>query len=485
MFGATIPFETVSGLEHHFANGRPKVAFRSLIPQEFYTGEAIILGITYPSLTPEPVYSTAIYYQYRQDDIIQREKIFTFPQHSWVDIFSIAKTGSLRAKNYPAYQYSTSWSARPGKLELVDETTGKIIDSVCFAATPSCINPALRLEPGSSYQRNFANGAWEIHTYTDSRDFPLIISPYPQTYGTVVGEASSSDSDSPSSNSTQDDNTKPSIQSCPASKPFDPESGECRRKSQHLKPCPSGYQRHSVTKRCRKVVNTSENSTVSTTEALTSANHVPITDDTDLSQSDFIKAQNLASDSENPHNPSLALHCPASKPFDPESGECRSKSQHLKPCNADEQRDPQTKRCRKIQPNSSSHSSHSASGNTNDNSARNSQPCKAGYVRNPETGRCKKVAQASTASIKKSCPAGEERNPATGRCRKIRNQTVNDGAAHPLIIQPGNTKKVFTAIGVVVLIILLTLCYIIYQFRQEIASFSKKFLAKFRKQSLE
>ena len=92
-------------------------------------------------------------------------------------------------------------------------------------------------------------------------------------------------------------------------------------------------------------------------------------------------------------------------------------------------------------------------------------PCPAGKYRNPLTGRCKSLA--STTKTLKPCPDGYERNPDTNRCRKIKQNT---GANYPLSATESQAvASSFVALGAVLIIIILALVYIGFQFRYEIA----------------
>ncbi len=98
------------------------------------------------------------------------------------------------------------------------------------------------------------------------------------------------------------------------------------------------------------------------------------------------------------------------------------------------------------------------------------KPCPAGKYRNPLTGRCKSIA--SSAKTLKPCPDGYERNPETNRCRKIKQNT---GANYPLSATESQAAaSSFVALGAVLIIIILALVYIGFQFRYEIAKFFRK-----------
>ena len=96
--------------------------------------------------------------------------------------------------------------------------------------------------------------------------------------------------------------------------------------------------------------------------------------------------------------------------------------------------------------------------------------CPEGKYRNPLTGRCKSYATTASAELK-PCAEGYERNPDTGRCRKIRN---NDGADYALEPETFEEKSEFVAIWAIIIVIVVGILYIIFQYREEIAGLFKK-----------
>jgi hypothetical protein len=147
--------------------------------------------------------------------------------------------------------------------------------------------------------------------------------------------------------------------------------------------------------------------------------------------------------------------CPAGKYRNPDTNRCRTIERAvstLKPCDEDEERNPLTNRCRKVK------------------TAAALAPCKPGQVRNPETNRCRLVQTAV-----KPCPEGQERNPDTNRCRKIK--AVSDTAVlgASVIDQPSVTKPAAN-VPVVLIILLLTAAYIVYEWRIEIARVIKRII---------
>lgn len=98
--------------------------------------------------------------------------------------------------------------------------------------------------------------------------------------------------------------------------------------------------------------------------------------------------------------------CAADEYRNPETNRCRkievSQPLESRPCGAGEERNPETNRCRSI-------TSLSAT----------SLPCPAGQYRNPETNRCRSFVVAATAEAPVPCRVGQVRNPDTGRCRLL------------------------------------------------------------------
>lgn len=94
------------------------------------------------------------------------------------------------------------------------------------------------------------------------------------------------------------------------------------------------------------------------------------------------------------------------------------------PCRPDQERNPETGRCRKIASTVSAAACKAGQiRNAETGRCRSAistlasiLPCKPGQERNPETKRCRNIASADAA---KPCPAGQQRNSETNRCRKV------------------------------------------------------------------
>ncbi|MBR3180317.1 hypothetical protein IKF57_02185 [Candidatus Saccharibacteria bacterium] len=99
--------------------------------------------------------------------------------------------------------------------------------------------------------------------------------------------------------------------------------------------------------------------------------------------------------------------------------------------------------------------------------------CKAGYFLNPLTGRCNKI---PTLAVK-TCKEGYELNPDTNRCRKIKENT---GANYVLTPETYVEESSFIALYAVLAVAAIGLCYLIYEFRREIAKLFGKFFRRAR-----
>ncbi|MBO7561161.1 hypothetical protein J6T21_04010 [Candidatus Saccharibacteria bacterium] len=96
--------------------------------------------------------------------------------------------------------------------------------------------------------------------------------------------------------------------------------------------------------------------------------------------------------------------------------------------------------------------------------------CKEGYYVNPETGRCKKIVL--NVNEEKTCQDGYSLNPLTGRCKKI---VTNDGADYALKYDTANSQgSSFVALGAIIVLVILTLMFIVFEFRREIKRISVK-----------
>ena len=129
------------------------------------------------------------------------------------------------------------------------------------------------------------------------------------------------------------------------------------------------------------------------------------------------------------------------------------KTTEVKPCAADQERNPATGRCRKIP------------------SIAVPTPCKAGQERNITTGRCRNIA--NTQKTPTPCKVGQERNPATGRCRNIKRTTppkVGD-SIKPLNVAESSTIWIWAIAGA---IIIGAIGYIVWEWRYEIKKMFKK-----------
>lgn len=142
--------------------------------------------------------------------------------------------------------------------------------------------------------------------------------------------------------------------------------------------------------------------------------------------------------------------CRADQFRNPETNRCKlisSASSVLKPCRDDQYRNPETNRCKSIASASST-----------------LKPCAADQYRNPETNRCKKIS--SSSSSLKPCRSDQERNPETNRCKKVIKDVAVAGAIDEVPQDDSSAKNIMPwliglAGGGVVL-------YGIYEWRTEI-----------------
>lgn len=130
----------------------------------------------------------------------------------------------------------------------------------------------------------------------------------------------------------------------------------------------------------------------------------------------------------------------------------------LTPCGPGQFRNPETNRCK-----SSTSSSSSL------------VPCDADEYRNPATNRCKKLA--STASTLKPCEPGQERNPETNRCRKVASSAVLGATDFPVepIAQTGRAFAAWWALGGVVA---LGVGYAAWEWRHEISKTARRIVTR-------
>lgn len=129
-----------------------------------------------------------------------------------------------------------------------------------------------------------------------------------------------------------------------------------------------------------------------------------------------------------------------------------------KPCHADQYRNPDTGRCRKIE-------------------TKTVTPCKPGQSRNPETNRCRSVLGASTE--RKPCAKNQYRSEDTGRCRNLPTSTVPDAA---FAVQPVKSDgTVFVGWWALGGVGLLAVGYGAWEWHRELAIAGQKIIRRFHK----
>lgn len=145
----------------------------------------------------------------------------------------------------------------------------------------------------------------------------------------------------------------------------------------------------------------------------------------------------------------LPSSCPIGKSRSPETGRCRTSESVLPAaCKAGQERNPETGRCRNLTTTTSP------------------SPCKQNQERSPETGRCREVLAGSTAV--KPCADGHERNPTTNRCRK----KTDGSSAKIATVQDvqASSRHNSTQWVVASAILVATVGYIVYEWRQDISN---------------
>jgi len=144
--------------------------------------------------------------------------------------------------------------------------------------------------------------------------------------------------------------------------------------------------------------------------------------------------------------------CGPGKYRNPTTNRCRTLTDEpsdLAPCAPDQYRNPETNRCRKLTALSAS----------------SLAPCRPDQERNPATNRCRAI---TTASSVQPCKDGQERNPDTNRCRNI---VAPNAAQTPT--DPNQTRAPNTL--VMILVLLATVGYGVYEYRYDIANLYHKF----------
>ncbi|MBR6965349.1 hypothetical protein IKH83_03495 [Candidatus Saccharibacteria bacterium] len=89
--------------------------------------------------------------------------------------------------------------------------------------------------------------------------------------------------------------------------------------------------------------------------------------------------------------------------------------------------------------------------------------CPDGYYLNPSTNRCKKY----NTTTAKTCAEGYYLNPLTNRCKKI---TLNTGADFPAFQEEFQVETTFSALWAVIILIVIGVSYVIFQFRTQLKS---------------
>ncbi|MFZ2125341.1 MAG: lamin tail domain-containing protein [Candidatus Saccharimonadales bacterium] len=149
--------------------------------------------------------------------------------------------------------------------------------------------------------------------------------------------------------------------------------------------------------------------------------------------------------------------CAANQYRNPETNRCKlipTVSSNLTPCKVGQYRSEETGRCRNLASDVS-----------------NLIPCAEGQERNPATNRCRSVSAVLAATSLVPCKEGQERNPETNRCRNIISDMPTVGfAVEQTNTSPDNSIVWWSLAGVGVLAVI----YGIWEWRQEIMQLVKK-----------
>jgi hypothetical protein len=165
--------------------------------------------------------------------------------------------------------------------------------------------------------------------------------------------------------------------------------------------------------------------------------------------------------------------CPVGEERNSDTGYCHTvaslTTSNLSVCKEGQERNPETNRCRAIV-------TASATKNSSAKSKSNLVPCKAGQERNSATNRCKSIVTTASAKLK-PCPVGQQRNLQTNRCRKVSSNgasgklaSVKDSASGSISKNPHWWLAGFAAFG--------ASSYGIYEWRQEVLQYFRRFTAK-------
>lgn len=148
--------------------------------------------------------------------------------------------------------------------------------------------------------------------------------------------------------------------------------------------------------------------------------------------------------------------CRADQFRNPETGRCKklASASSTKPCKPGQYRNPETNRCRSLA------------------TATAQKPCKPGQYRNSATNRCKSATAASAGL--KPCKPGQERNPDTNRCRKKASSIPGSAFAVEPLNETGKAFAGWWALGGVGV---LAAGYGAWEWRQEAAAAMRKMLA--------
>lgn len=154
--------------------------------------------------------------------------------------------------------------------------------------------------------------------------------------------------------------------------------------------------------------------------------------------------------------------CAANQYRNPATNRCKlisSQTSSLTPCAATQYRNPETNRCRSLSSSSTS-----------------LQPCAANQFRNPETNRCKSLVSTASSRLK-PCTANQERNPDTNRCRNKTSAIPDAAFAVKSVKEGGKAFAGWWALGGVGV---LAVGYGAWEWRREVVGLFRKTATFFR-----
>lgn len=164
-----------------------------------------------------------------------------------------------------------------------------------------------------------------------------------------------------------------------------------------------------------------------------------------------------------PEYESQLLPCADGQYRSEETNRCRNIANdvvNLVPCAEGQERNPATNRCRMIA-----------------SEVANLVPCAEGQERNPLTNRCRAVSSVLGTSDLVPCKEGQERSPETNRCRNIVSMPTAEYAPEKTSEKTDDNSLIFVVIGLVAVAV----GYGVWEWRREIVKNVKKLTGRLKK----